>query len=389
MNLVDLLVVALVAVALVTGARTGAARQVLSFGGFWIGLVAGSAVAPAVAGLFSSTVLKVTAGLVTPFLVAGVVAVLGGQVGQRAAAFLERVGWRRVDAAAGSVFSGGATLLSLWLAGILLASGPWPAAAREIHGSVVLRALDRHLPSPPSVLSRMQRVLDPSGFPSVFAGLEPNIGSPVALPDDATVRSAVAHAAASTVRIVGVGCGGIVDGSGFVAGPGLVVTNAHVVAGISRPFVEDRRGRHAATPVLFDPNLDVAVLRADGLAGPVLPLAHGVARVGTPGAALGYPGGGPFTAVPAAVRRPLVAVGRDIYGERRTTRAVYELQATIRPGNSGGPLVNAGGTVLGVVFSRSVAQPRVGYALVADDVASRLRTAETRTTRAGTGDCAE
>jgi len=333
-------------------------------------------------------VLKVTAGLVTPFLVAGIVAVLGGRVGQQAAELLDRVGWRRVDAAAGSVFSGAAVLLSLWLAGIMLASGPWPAAARAIRGSVVLRALDRNLPSPPSVLARMQRVLDPSGFPSVFAGLEPDLGSPVALPDDAVVRSAVAKAGASTVRIVGIGCGGVVDGSGFVAGPGLVVTNAHVVAGIDRPVVEDRRGRHAATPVLFDSGLDVAVLRADGLAGPVLPLARGLAPPGTAGAALGYPGGGPFRAVPAAVRRSLVAVGRDIYGERITTRAVYELQATIRPGNSGGPLVNADGTVLGVVFSRSVAQPQVGYALVSDDIASRLRTAAARAGRVGTGDCA-
>jgi S1-C subfamily serine protease len=387
-NIVDLVVVALVAGALVLGARMGAAVQVLSFAGFWIGLLAGSALAPAVARLFGSTVVRVTAGLVTPFVVAGMATALGGRVGQRAAAFLDRVGWRRADAAAGSVFSGGATLLSLWLAGFMLASGPWPAAAREIRGSVVLRALDRNLPSPPSVLSRMQRLLDPSGFPSVFAGLEPDIGSPVALPDDAAVRSAVAHAAASTVRIVGVGCGGIVDGSGFVAGPGLVVTNAHVVAGISRPVVEDRRGRHAATPVLFDPGLDVAVLRTDGLAGPVLPLARGVARPGTAGAALGYPGGGPFRAVPAAARRSLVAVGRDIYGERLTTRAVYELQATIRPGNSGGPFVNPEGAVLGVVFSRSVTEPQVGYALVADDVAARLRTASARTAPVGTGDCA-
>ena len=388
MNILDLVVVGLVVGALVMGARTGAAVQVLSFAGFWVGLLAGSAVAPAVARLFSSTVLKVTAGLVTPFLVAGIVAVLGGRVGQQAAELLDRVGWRRVDAAAGSVFSGAAVLLSLWLAGIMLASGPWPAAARAIRGSVVLRALDRNLPSPPSVLARMQRVLNPSGFPSVFAGLEPDLGSPVALPDDAVVRSAVAKAGASTVRIVGIGCGGVVDGSGFVAGPGLVVTNAHVVAGIDRPVVEDRRGRHAATPVLFDSGLDVAVLRADGLAGPVLPLARGLAPPGTAGAALGYPGGGPFRAVPAAVRRSLVAVGRDIYGERITTRAVYELQATIRPGNSGGPLVNADGTVLGVVFSRSVAQPQVGYALVSDDIASRLRTAAARAGRVGTGDCA-
>jgi len=388
-NLVDLVAVALVIGALAMGARLGAAVQVLSFAGFWIGLLAGSAVAPAVARLFNSTVVRIAAGLFTPFLVAAVVASLGGWVGSRAVAFLDGVGWGRADAAAGSVFSGAAALLSVWLAGFMLASGPWPAAAREIRRSVVLRALDRNLPNPPTVLARMQRVLDPTGFPSVFAGLEPDIGQPVTLPGGAVVRSAVARAAASTVRIVGAGCGGTIDGSGFVAAPGLVVTNAHVVAGITRPVIEDSHGRHPATPVLFDPRLDVAVLRAGGLAGPVLPLAHGLAPTGTTGAALGYPGGGPFRAVPAAVRRSLVAVGRDIYGERLTTRAVYELQATIRPGNSGGPFVNSDGTVLGVVFSRSITQPQVGYALIADDVASRLRVATSRTAAAATGDCAE
>jgi len=388
-NLVDLVAVALVIGGLALGARLGAAVQVLSFGGFWIGLLAGSAVAPAVARLSNSTVVKITAGLVTPFLAATVVATLGGWVGSRVAAFLDGVGWRRADAAAGSVFSAAAALLSVWLAGFMLASGPWPGAAREIRRSVVLRALDRKLPSPPTVLARMQRVLDPTGFPSVFAGLEPDIGQPATLPGGAVVRSAVARAAAATVRIVGAGCGGTIDGSGFVAAPGLVVTNAHVVAGITRPVIEDGNGRHRATPVVFDPRLDLAVLRAGGLAGPVLALAPGLAPTGTAGAALGYPGGGPFQAVPAAVRRSLVAVGRDIYGERLTTRAVYELQATIRPGNSGGPFVDRDGTVLGVVFSRSITESQVGYALVADDVASRVRAATTRTAAVATGDCAQ
>src|SRR5205807_10586486 len=125
------------------------------------------------------------------------------------------------DAAAGSALAGGASLLSAWLVAFMLAAGPWPAAAREIQHSTILRALDRSLPSPPSVLARIQQILDRSGFPQVFAGLEPALGAPVPVPGDPVVRAAVERAGASTVRIVGLGCGGVVEGSGFVAGSGL------------------------------------------------------------------------------------------------------------------------------------------------------------------------
>jgi S1-C subfamily serine protease len=289
---------------------------------------------------------------------------------------------------AGSLLAGGFALVSAYLVAFMLASGPFGATAQEIHNSRILQALDRSLPSPPALLARIQRILDQSGFPQVFDGFEPGLARPVPLPDDPTVRAAVQRAAASTVKIVGAGCGGIQNGSGFVAGQGLVVTNAHVVAGIDRVVVEDRAGRHPATPVLYDPDLDVAVLRTSGLAGPALPLETATVNRGTGGAVLGYPGGGPFRAGPAAVRRAFVAVGRDIYGRRPVPRSVYELEALVRPGNSGGPVVLPDGRVIGVVFSRSLSQAGVGYALVGRDVAARLRTAAARTAAVDTGACA-
>lgn len=388
MNLVDVVIAALLLGALVRGARMGAVTQVLAFAGFWIGLVAGSAVAPAVARLFGSTLARVTTGLVAPFVGGGLLGWAGEWAGHRATSWLRRLHLERLNTLAGSAVSAGVTLLSVWLVGFMLAAGPWPAGARAIHRSTVLRVLDRAMPSPPSVLARIQRLLDTSGFPPVFSGLEPDLAAPLPLPADPMVRAAVARAEASTVRVVGSGCGGILEGSGFVAGPGLVVTNAHVVAGIDRPVVEDSRGRHPATPVLFDPALDLAVLRAGGLAGPTLPLAPTVAPRGTEAAVLGYPGGGPFRAGPAAIRGSFVAVGRDIYGRRPTARTVYELQATVRPGNSGGPVVDANGIVLGVVFSRSLSQSQVGFALTSSDIAPRLGRATTRTNPAATGSCA-
>ena len=179
------------------------------------------------------------------------------------------------------------------------------------------------------------------------------------------------------------GTGSVIDASG------RVVTNAHVVAGVRNPFVIDARGRHSASVVLFDPELDMAVLRASDLAGPPLALSSATASRGTGGAVLGYPGGGPFTVGAAAVLTDYAAIGRDIYGRGLITRHVYQLQAQVRPGNSGGPLVLADGTVAGVVFARSVTNGDVGYALAADAVRARLARAETSatTTTASTGAC--
>lgn len=386
-NLVDGVVVGLVAAALVRGARLGGAVQVLSWGGLWAGLVAGAAVAPALARVFGSPLLRVSVGLVTPLVGAALVGFAGERLGTRIWRWLRRIRLGGLDAAAGSVVAVVASLLSAWLVGFLLSAGPWPVAAREVQGSAILRKLDRALPSAPSVLGRLEQFLDRSGFPPVFAGFEPDLAAPVPLPGDPELRAALERAGASTVRITGSGCGGVLEGSGFVAGRDLVVTNAHVVAGVARPVVEDRRGRHPATPVLFDPDLDVAVLRAANLAGTPLALVPGTVPRGTTGALLGYPGGGPLRVAPAAVRRSFVAVGRDIYGGSLEARAVYEIQAKVRPGNSGGPLVEPDGRVVGVAFSRSVRQPDVGYALVAADVATRLREAAGRSGAVGTGSC--
>jgi S1-C subfamily serine protease len=142
-------------------------------------------------------------------------------------------------------------------------------------------------------------------------------------------------------------------------------------------------------PIYFDPNYDLAVLRAGPLSGPPLNMLNNTVPNGTQGAALGYPGGGPFDAEAAAVDQEFEALGRDIYGAGLTRRAVYEVHANIRPGNSGGPLVEPNGTVIGVVFSRSASQPDIGYALTTPPVISRVQSAERSDTPTSTGSCAE
>ena len=388
MNVVDLVVVALVLLAAAHGVLLGAAVQALSFGGFWAGLAAGAALAPVAAGLPTDPVLKALVSLVVVFTTAFLVGALGREVGVRIWGRLReaRLGW--LDGGLGAVLAAGATLLATWLVAGMLSSAPTEGLATEIQRSAILRALDDRLPPAPSVFSRIQRLIEAEGFPDVFAQLDPRPAAPLPQPPTADVRAAVARAAASTVKVVGRGCGGVHTGSGFVAAPGLVVTNAHVVAGIDSPAVEDRRGRRPATPVLFDPDLDVAVLRVPGLAGAPLALAPTTVGRGTSGAVLGYPAGGGFDAQAAVVLNQYQALGRDIYSRGLTRRPVYELQARVRPGNSGGPLVRPDGAVIGVIFSRSALDPAVGYAITSGAVRPHLDAARARGAPTDTGPCA-
>jgi S1-C subfamily serine protease len=172
-----------------------------------------------------------------------------------------------------------------------------------------------------------------------------------------------------------------------VVAPGIVVTNAHVVAGIKHPVVIDQSGRHATVTILYDPRLDVAVLRVPGLADPSLRLDSSLVARGTQAVWLGYPGGGPFTYGPAGVMAAFDATGLDIYGNAQVTREIYELDAIIRPGNSGGPLVLPDGEVVGVVFARSTTNSNVGYALSSPAVLSEVQKAETSGSPTSDGAC--
>lgn len=388
MNLVDIAIVVLLVAAAVHGISQGAALQVLSFGGFWAGLAVGAALSPAFSGLASGAFGRAFISLFVLFGAAVIGGAAGRLLGTHAWGALRRLKLGGFDSALGSVVAIGATLLAVWLFALLLSVGPTRQVAAAIHDSAIVRTLTERLPPAPTVFSRLQNLIDTTGFPRVFEGLEPVPAEPVDLPGDPAVRAAVESAGRATVRIVGLGCGGVQTGSGFVVGPNLVMTNAHVVAGIDRPTVEDANGRHEATAVLFDPDLDVAVLRTSGLAaGPLGVLDDGVER-GRGGAFLGFPGGGEFRAGAAAVIRRFEAVGRDIYGRNLTSRDVYQLQAQVRQGNSGGPFVTEDGTVLGVVFAASTNDPNVGYALTSAQVTPSIEQARGRTGAVDTGPCA-
>jgi S1-C subfamily serine protease len=367
-DLLDLLILVAFVYAIVRGAKTGVVRQFFSLGGFILGLVIGALIAPyaskVVANPMGKEIIIITVVLGTTALLS----ILGEQVGQLLAKQEKKLHLGRIDNILGALFGGIMVLIGVWLLAAMLVGTSNQTLTQLVSDSATVQFLDQHLPPTPSVLSRLERIVDPNGSPQVFAGLEPAPSGPINPATPAQVASATAADRRSTVKIQGYGCGGLVSGSGFVVAPGLVMTNAHVVAGIASPVVLDDNGRHVASVVVFDPDMDVAILRTTGLAGPVLPLSSNEVSPGTQAVILGYPGGGAFTVGPVGVIDERLAAGRNIYNAGLVEREIYELQAVVEHGNSGGPLALPDGTVIGLIFARSQTNTNVGYALTSKEV---------------------
>jgi S1-C subfamily serine protease len=388
-NLLDLGIVVVLILAAINGFRRGAALQLSTYAGLILGLLVGALAAPSVAGLASSPLGQATVAMITLFAAAAIGDALGWFVGIRIWSLARQSVLGTFDSVAGTAVAVVAVLVATWFIGWNLVNGPFPGLSREIRGSAVIRTLEDVLPRPPSLLGEVRQLLNRFGFPEVFAGLPPAPAGPVQGPSNKEARAIARLADQSTVRIVGQACGAIQEGSGFVAATNYVVTNAHVVAGVKVPEVQEQNGgSQEAVTVLFDPKLDIAVLRVETTPGSVLKLDSKEEARGTDGAFLGYPGGGNLTYGGAAIRRELVAVGRDIYGRSTVERTVYELQAIVRPGNSGGPFVLDDGEVAGVVFAASTTDKQVGYAITSAEVIPKLREAEGRTRSVSTQGCA-
>ncbi len=386
--LIDIALVLLAIAALYRGRELGFVRQAFSTIGFFGGLFIGALIEPHVVSLVHSQTSRTVVSAVTSLGCALILLTVGEYVGLR---LKHRVSFRKVnrlDNALGSLLGLATFLFAIWLAAAIINAAPFPNLQSALHGSRIITALDKDLPEAPNVIADLGHLIDPNGFPQVFIGAEPNPPANVKLPTLGDLQTAVKHDEASVVKVEGQGCGGTVEGSGFVVGANLVATNAHVVAGIARPFVVDNNGLHHATVIWFDPNLDFAVLQVSDLAGAPLTISTAHAAAGTASAIMGYPGGGPLTAGPSAVLDEFTAEGRNIYGDGRTLRDVYEIQANVIPGNSGGPLVSADGSVIGVVFAESTTYQHVGYALATQVAVNEIHEAAAQDQAVSTGQCA-
>ena len=364
MNVLDLTLLGMAVLAATGGYRLGFLTRTASWIGMAIGLVASARALPWLLEQFtgqSPASLLLFAGVV---LLGGAFAgqALGLLIGSRIRYNLPSRDWIIADHALGALAGLVGVAAALWL--LLPTMGSAPGFfAEQTRESVLARTIDRTFPRAPDTLVALRRLVGDDQFPQVFAALTPapDLGPP---PTDAGLApELIARVTPSTVKISGVACNRLQEGSGFVTlGPDVVVTNAHVVAGQDDPQVERDDGEVLdATVVVFDPNRDLAVLRVPGLDR--APLARADGTEGTAGGVFGHPGGAPLRVAPFAVADEVRAVGHDIYDAQRTERTVLVLSSQLRPGDSGGALVDAAGTVVGVAFAIAPDDPNVAYAL--------------------------
>jgi S1-C subfamily serine protease len=373
-DLLDLILIVLAAAFAVAGYRQGFIVGMLSCIGFLAGAAIGATFSPALARVLVH-------GLDQQALVAIIVVFITAMIGQLLASLLgvalrSHVTWRPVavlDSLGGAAVSVVSVLLIAWFIGSAVVHAPFPAVARQVRSSEVLRGVGQFMPPAAlSMFSEFRHLLDRSPYTEVFGPLGVS-GAPSVSPGNPTVvdKPAVRQDEASIVKVKGLAdsCSRKLEGSGFVISPHHVLTNAHVVAGVNADLVVVAgHTTLPATVVRFDPRVDVAILYVPGLAAPRLHFSTVTASKGDNAVVAGYPQDGPFTAVPARVSSESSASVPDIYRTGDVTRDVYEIRALVEPGNSGGPLLAPNGAVYGVVFAAAVNYSDTGFALTAGQV---------------------
>lgn len=387
MNVVDVIIILLLVSAVFRGLQAGLLNLLLSSAGFIGGLLAGSWVAKQIIAHMNGQLSKLIVVLVIEFGLALLLAAAGEFLAARLSAQADRLKLGRANQVLGAGLEILFTLAVVWLGASALINVQSYNIGHDVRNSYIVRQLDSALPRPPDIFAQLEKIISPNGFPNVFLGLEPR--HTTVSPTNRVNNQAVLADEKSVVKIQGSGCGGIVFGSGFVVGKGIVVTNAHVVAGIARPQIVDSQGTYRATPIWFDPNLDIAVLRVSGLSDPALTLTGSTLPDSDAAAILGYPGGGPLVAGNAVIIDNIKAIGRNIYNQGEVSRQIYEVQGTVEPGNSGGPLLAPDGKVAGIIFAKSLSQNDVGYAILINQVKSAISQAEQQNSQVSTGSCTQ
>jgi S1-C subfamily serine protease len=372
LNLLDLLIIATAGAAAYGGYRLGFLARIFSWAGLAVGALVADRFLPDVVAFFSASDPQIRLIAAISFLVGA--AMLGQGIGLAVGSLLHAAlplgaGLRQGDRVAGSVLGVVGVMAAVWVLTPALSAVPgWPAEATR--GSAIAHMVEDVAPAPPDTMQALRRFVQDGTFPAVFNELRrsPDPGPPPSAGLEEAIHQRVVQ---STVKVTGEACRRIQEGSGFVAMPNMVVTNAHVVAGEDDSDVVLSDGsRLDATVVAFDPARDLAILRTSGADRPALPLRD--AEVGTTGGVFGFPGGGPLEVSPFQVGEQITAVGTDIYDASRSQREVLVLAADLAPGDSGGALVDTQGQVVGVAFAIAPDRPSVAYALAVEELAAVL-----------------
>lgn len=388
----DVAVLAVAFIAAVSGWRSGALGSLLSFVGVLLGAIAGVLLAPHMVSHIAAPRAKLFAALFLILALVVIGEVAGVVLGRAVRGAIRSRSIRTVDSVIGVAVQLVVVLTAAWLlATPLTQSKDQPELAAAVRGSRVLAQVnDVAPPWLKTVPKRLSALLNTSGLPAVLEPFSRTPVIPVASPDPELAGNPVVQATAPSVvkvRSLAPSCQKVLEGSGFVIAPDRVMTNAHVVAGSNSVQIYASGNPLDATVVSYDPAVDIAILSVPNLPPPPLTFAQGDAKTGASVVVLGYPGGGNFTATPARIRELIKLSGPDIYRDPApVTRDVYTIRASVEQGNSGGPLIDLDGHVLGVVFGAAVDDPDTGFVLTADEVASQLaRVGDTQLV--GTGSC--
>ena len=378
LTLVDWIALGLIALTAFSGFRRGLVASVLSLAGLVAGAYVGSRIAPHLLHGGAGSAWTPLAGLAGAVAGALLLQVVAGFLGSFLRGGLKLTPFRFVDSLGGVALGTAAGVALVWVAGATALLVPGQTRLRsEVQRSMIVRRLDEQVP-PGRLLGLLARI-DP--FPSIIGPAAPSTPPSAAI----VSRPAVERAKASVVRITGNACGVGIEGTGWFATRRLVVTAAHVVAGESDTSVQipGSRGLYRADVVAFDPRNDVAVLRVDG-AAPATPLRIADPRPDTPVAIIGYPENGPLTVIPGRIGRTAVILTRDAYGKGPVPRTVTAVAGNVRHGNSGGPAVDATGSVESTIFAKRVGAAS-GFGVPASFVHHALDGASARVP---TGECA-
>ena len=383
----DLLLVIVLVGYLIYGFRRGLTLSLASILGAVLGALAAFFAIPLVTTWVGTTVWRLPIVLLTVFVLIGVGITLGTIVGRAIRTGVVKGPLRGLDRFLGGIVSITATAVVISMLAFGIGALGVPVLSQAISSSRVVALIDRVTPAPVRELeAQVRSAVTQEGIPRVLDSI--GIGKPLPIPTGAA-NTAQEKASHSVMKITGNAyfCGQNQTGSGFVVSPGRVITNAHVVAGVSDPIVEaPDGGSWRGKVVYFDVVNDLAVIAVGGM--PTAPLAVGTTLPeGAKAVFDGYPLGGPFSSKPAAVQGVGTVRVPDIYGANPTPREVYSLAADVQQGNSGGPVIDAAGKVAGVIFAKSSTTSDLGFALTVAELAPVAAQAPALSAEVASGHC--
>lgn len=387
MNVVDIAFALILLAALGTGLQLGLIRQICLSAGLLAGSFAAAFLCQFILPAFSHHSLRVAVVLLLTFGSLALCFALANWLGNWVAGKNKKLpSLKLLDQGLGIIFGGATALFMLWLVFPLLSNVP-SAKAAQTFGSSRVSALMDDLPQQPQVVARLSNLVGPLGSARLFADIEP-IPKTLTIAQSAEVNAALSSAGKSMAKVHGEACGSQTVGSGFFIKPDIIATNAHVVSGMDYPFVHTADGSFPAQVVWFDPNNDIALLQTTTITSTPLEIITEAQTRGTLAGVLGYPAAGDLKGNEAIILDRYQARGYNIYNTKKIIREIYSVQSNIQPGNSGGPVVNKEGQVIGLIFGHSTEHPGIGYALTAKRVKEALDLAAKQQFAAvGSGEC--